>query len=250
MPKILYQVPGDMTAAHGAAELRRREKILGQWAGADVTVEVADSPGGPLSIENACEEFLCVGTMLSAVKSRESTPDAMIVGCFGDPGLAALREACDFPVIGPLEASFHLGAQLGQRVGIVTVLESIKPLLTSLVRAMGESENYAGCEAVDIPVLELSENPTALVERAVQAGRPLVQERGADVLVLGCMSMSFLDLDAPISRDLGVPVLNPARAALKTAEMWVSLGLSQSRRTYPKPRKELRGLRTPAHAAR
>ncbi|MGH7946627.1 MAG: aspartate/glutamate racemase family protein [Opitutaceae bacterium] len=243
MTRILYQIPGDMTASPlGAAELRRREKILNEWAAPGVTVQVADSPGGPLSIESTAEEFLCVGSMLSALSSRDDVPDAVILGCFGDPGLAALRETFDYPVIGPLESSFHLAAQLGQRVGIVTVLDSLEPLMTTLVRSMGETTNYAGCAAVDIPVLELRKQPQMLVERAVGAARPLVKEKGADAIVLGCMSMSFLDLAAPISDELGIPVVNPARCALKTAEVWVSLGLLQSRRAYPKPRKALRGL--------
>ena len=41
---------------------------------------------------------------------------------------------------------------------------------------------------------------------------------GSDTLVLGCMSMAFLGVAERLSEELGVPVLNPARTALKTAE--------------------------------
>jgi allantoin racemase len=242
MANILYQIPGDMTAALGAGELRRREEILRRWAAPGTSVEVADSPGGPLSIESAAEEFLCVGSMLTALSKRDDQPDAVIIGCFGDPGLPAVREVLECPVVGPLEASFHLGAQLGRRVGILTVLESLDPLMESLVRSMGESLNYAGCVAVNVPVLELHKEPQALVDRAAEAARPLVEDRRADVVLLGCMSMSFQDLAGPISQKLGVPVLNPARCALRTAETMVALELTHSRRTYPKPRKAVRGF--------
>ncbi len=233
----------------GAAELQRRENILNSWAAPGVSVQVADSPGGPFSIESTVEALLAVRTMLSALAARASAPDAVVIGCFGDPGLAAVREVMECPVIGPLESSFHLAAQLGQRVGILSVLDSLEPLMTSLVRSMGQSESYAGFASVNTPVLELKKEPERTVGKAVEVGRRLVQEKGADVIVLGCMSMSFLDLAGPISAEIGVPVVNPARCALKTAETWLALGVTHSRRAYPRPRKELRGLVTAATLA-
>jgi allantoin racemase len=123
MTHVLYQIPGDMCAGPlGAAELERRRALLQGWAAADTMVEVADSPGGPHSIESHAEEAASVAPTLAALGRRAHLPDAIIVGCFSDPGLAALRELCDCTVIGPFEASFHLAAQLGPRVGIVTIL--------------------------------------------------------------------------------------------------------------------------------
>lgn len=57
--RILYHMPGDVSAGPlGAGELERRRGILQQWAAGGATrVEVADSPGGPRSIESYAEEF-------------------------------------------------------------------------------------------------------------------------------------------------------------------------------------------------
>jgi allantoin racemase len=236
----LYQIPGDMRARPmGAAELERRRAILQDWASSGTLVEVADAPGGPLSIESHAEEMLCVAPMMAAVDARRTPSDAVIIGCFGDPGLAAMREVLDCPVIGPLEASFHLGAQLGARIGIVTVLDSVVPVLDGLVRSMGLSLRYAGAVAVDVPVLQLKSEAATLAERVADVASPLVQERGADVLLLGCMSMSFLAVAEGVAQLCGVPVVNPARCALKTAEALLSQRLTQSRRTYHKPRKAI-----------
>ena len=60
---------------------------------------------------------------------------------------------------------------------------------------------------------------------------------GADTLVLGCMSMAFLGVAERLSEELGVPVVNPARTALKTAELLVGSGLTHSPRAFPTPRK-------------
>jgi allantoin racemase len=237
---ILYQIPGAMSAGPlGPGELARRRSILQGWARVDTVVEVADSPGGPLSIESHAEEFLCIPPMMRALHARAAAPDAVIIGCFGDPGLAALRETLDCPVVGPLESSFLTAAQLGQRVGIVTVLDSVVPVLDHIVRGMGMSLRYAGAAAVNIPVLDLHHDAEALPSRIASAARPLMEARDADVLVLGCMSMAFLGAADRVSALCKLPVVNPARCALHAAEALVAQGLGQSRRTYPRPRKPI-----------
>lgn len=238
---VLYQIPGDVSAGPlGPRELERRRALLREWASPGVTVDVADAPGGPLSIESHAEEIMCVPPMMAALRARPCPADAVIIGCFGDPGLAALREILDCPVVGPFEASMHVGAQLGARVGVVTILDSVVPLLDSLVRGMGLSQRYAGALAIDMPVLELKEDPAEVADRLVRASRELVMRRDADVLVLGCMSLAFLGLAERTADAAGVPIINPAKCALKTAELMASQQLLQSRRTYPKPRKALR----------
>jgi len=71
MPRILYQIPGDLRAGPlGGAELDRRLALLQGWAAADTVVEIADAPGGPLSIESAAEEASCVAPTISALRRR------------------------------------------------------------------------------------------------------------------------------------------------------------------------------------
>lgn len=232
--KILYQIPGELQQGDkGLGEARRRQKLLNQWAEGEATVLVRDTCGGPSSVESQIEEALCVPPMLQSLVEGERDFDALIIGCFGDPGLAVVREAMDCPVIGPLESSFHLGCQLGQRVGIVTVLERLIPLLDRLALSMGQHVSYAGTTAVEIPVLSLAAQREELVGRLAQAALPLIEGKGADVLVLGCMSLSFLDVCDPLGEELGLPVVNPAQCSLETARSLLAQGLMHSRRCYP-----------------
>ncbi len=240
MAHILYQIPGDVCAGPlGAAELERRRTLLQGWAAADTIVEVADSPGGPLSIESYAEEAASVAPTIAAVRRRARIPDAIIVGCFSDPGLAALRELFDCAVVGPFEASFHLAAQLGARVGVVTILESVIPMLDRLAWSMGLAVRYAGAAAIGVPVLALKDDPARVAALVVEAGRDLIARRDADVLVLGCMSLSFLGVAEHARTHVAVPVVNPAMCALKTAEAEVAQGLLPSRRTYARPRTDV-----------
>jgi allantoin racemase len=50
--------------------------------------------------------------------------------------------------------------------------------------------------------------------------------------------MAFLGIAEDAQKELGIPVLNPAAVALKTAELYVRLGLSHSKKAYPFPPKD------------
>ena len=88
-----------------------------------------------------------------------------------------------------------------------------------------------------MPVLDVARQRGAVRERLGEIGRSAVHEDHADVLVLGCMSMGFLGITEEVGKEIGVPVVNPVTAGLKTAEMVVAMGLSHSKAAYPVPPK-------------
>jgi allantoin racemase len=240
MTRILYAIPGPMSKTQlGAAEVERREKILASWAAPDTEVVVRDVSVGPASIESAYEEYLSVAPTAALLRDAEGDGfDAAILGCFGDPGLDALREiTTDLPVVGPGEAAFHLASMLGEQFGIVTVTDGVITPMRHLVARSGLSSRLAGIAVTGMPVLDMTEARDTAFTAVCERGRQLVHERDADVLVLGCMSMAFLDVTAELEGELGVPVVNPARAALHTAEMVARTGLRHSKRTFPIPSK-------------
>jgi allantoin racemase len=71
----------------------------------------------------------------------------------------------------------------------------------------------------------------------VCASNAALSEDRADVLVLGCGTLSFRSTE--LQDRLGVPVINPLQAALRTAEMFVAMGISHSMRSHPWPPKGL-----------
>jgi allantoin racemase len=242
--RILYVIPGPMSRTElGPAEVARRGDVLRSWAGPGTAVEIRDVPSGPASIESAYEEHLTVPATAEAMLDAERKGfDAALLGCFGDPGADAIRELLTrMPIVAPGEAAFHLAALLGERFGIVTVGSSVVRPLRQLVSRTGLGERLAGLSVVETPVLELARNPERTFDRMVTAGRELVEERGADTVVLGCMSMAFLGVTPQLEAELGVPVVNPARSALKLAEALVGSGLRHSKRAYPVPPKLAQG---------
>jgi allantoin racemase len=236
--RILYLVPGPLSRFRGPEELDRRREHLQSWAAPGVEVGIAENNDGPGSIESGYEEYRSIpGSFEVAAQAEAEGYDAQILGCFGDPGLDGFREILTTPMVGPCEASMHVACQLGHKFGIVTVLDSIVAPLHKLARIAGLDSRVATVVAVDIPVLELHDGSYD----TVLGGCRTALAAGADTLILGCMSMAFLGVAEQLSEELGVPVINPARAALKSAELLVSSGLTHSKRAFPVPPKVAAG---------
>jgi allantoin racemase len=234
--RIRYIIPGPMSSTRGRSELERREALLRAWAGADMDVDVVDTETGPASIESAYEEHLSVAGAVDALRDAEADGiDAVIVGCFDDPGVDALRElATRTLVLGPGSAAMHAASLLGTQFGIVTVPNPTA--LKKLVLTERLDPRLVGIGLVRTPVLELADDVDATATAMRDVGADLVA-RGADTIVLGCMSMAFLDIDAELGAALGVPVVNPAKVALGIAATLVRAALLPSRLAFPPPPK-------------
>ena len=168
-------------------------------------------------------------------QAEQDQIEAMIIGCYDDPGCDALREiASRTIVVGPALASLHLAALVGTQIGILTVPEP--GAIRRLVYASRMQDHVHDLAVIRSTVLELRERSDRTRDEIKSAGARLV-DSGADVIVLGCMSLGFLDVDERLSEELAVPVINPARAALATAELLVHANLHPSKVAYPQPPK-------------
>ncbi len=154
--------------------------------------------------------------------AADNQSDAFVIACFSDPGLYSARETTDRPVLGISEVGMTTALNLGQRVGVIAVLRQSIPRHTRYFRAMGIADRVAGEVAVDLPVVELSDE-TKTKSRMLAVGRTLKETHGADVLVMGCAGMARYR--APLEDELGIPVIDPTQAAVGMALSLVRLGL-------------------------
>lgn len=149
---------------------------------------------------------------------------AVIIGCFSDPGIDALRELTSAAVIGPGEAALLAAAQFGERFSVLSSEPSPKGLRRR-IRSMGLSDHFASERMVGASVAELRRSPQQAREDILDSARACLSD-GADVLVLGCLSMCFVDgLVESLQTALGVPVINPVIAGIKSAEAALSYGV-------------------------
>ncbi|WP_052947559.1 aspartate/glutamate racemase family protein [Aneurinibacillus tyrosinisolvens] len=238
--QIAYVLPSPISRTEdGRKEMERRLSILRSFAAPGTLVDIVDIEEGPASIESLYEEYLCIPkTVDKMVELEQQGYDAAIIGCYGDPGLDAAREVTNkMVVVGPGEAGVMAAAMCGHRFSIITVTESIVNALYHLVEKAGVGKKLASVRAIEVPVLELANNKAETIAKLVEEGRKAIREDRADTLVLGCMSMGFLNVAEEMSDILGVPVVNPGRVSLKMAEALVGTGLCHSKAAYMTPPK-------------
>jgi allantoin racemase len=95
----------------------------------------------------------------------------------------------------------------------ITVLEQSIPRASEHVLAMGIHPHLlAAVRSVDIPVSNMRDDLDATLERLYTAGMAARQEDRCESLVLGCLGMA--GLGTPLSERLGIPVIDPAFAAM------------------------------------
>lgn len=213
-----------------------RQTRLQAFAGPETEIVARSTVGGPESIESVYEEYLSAALLMDEVVALEREGfDAVIPGCFGDPGIDGARELVRIPVIGPGLAGMMTASLLGHRYGIVAPLEGdVRPTETLAIHH-GYDQKLAGVRALGVAVLEMNADPAVTLDRLAEVCRALIERDRADVIVLGCGTLSFRAEE--LQRVVGVPVVNPLRAAIKLCETLVSSGLSHSKRTYPVPPK-------------
>jgi allantoin racemase len=169
---------------------------------------------GPPGIETQQHVDGVVAPLLKLVREKESQYAAFVIACYSDPGLHSLREATRKPVLGISECGILTALTLGQRFGVIAILQQSIPRHLRYVGALGVSGRLAAELPVDIPVVELS-NEQKTFGRMVEVGRALRHQHGADVVVMGCAGMARYR--KPLQDEIGVPVVEPTQAAVAMA---------------------------------
>lgn len=191
-------------------------------AGPDTDVVAVNPEGGPPSIESDDDERRCIPGLLDEVRkaaASESAPDAVVIACFGDPGLEQVRAAVDVPVLGIAQAAMHAAALSAGNFSVVTSMSSTVPTAWSLAKTYTPSQ-CLGVYATDIPVLVLDSDPTTIEPVGDLCEKALAQD-GSRAIVLGCAAMA--KFAAPLTARLGVPVVDGVVAATLLAEALVTM---------------------------
>jgi allantoin racemase len=208
-------------------------------AGPGTEVSVVTLDWGTPSVEGHVAETLVAPDIIAkTIEAERAGVDAVVVDCMGDPGVQACREAVDIPVVGPAEACMHLAAILGHRFSVLTVVDSLIPVVENQALRYGVAPKLASVRAFNIPVLDLASDADATFGAVMAVAEAAVREDGAHVLIPSCTGLAGFAprIQAELARrGLEVPVLDPPPVAMKLAESLVSLGHAHSRRTYGRP---------------
>ena len=200
------------TSAAVSAVLQRHAQ---QYAGEQVQVQTVTARFGAPYI--ACEASYAVAAHATldawaAAVARARAPfDAVLVGCFGDPGVLALRECCDVAVTGLAQAAFDMAAANG-RFAIVTGGARWKPMLERLAHNLGYGDLLAGIQTVEQSGAELARDPVAAHAILCTACLDAVAQFKVDTLILGGAGLA--GMAEPIQRALPFSVIDSVQAGV------------------------------------
>ena len=211
----------DPVAAPGLVE--EDEEYLRSVASPGTEIEVKALSRGPLSIETHFDVAHASPEILKIVKERSHEVDAIVINCFADPAVEAAREIADKVVVGPAEAAMSIALHLGHKFSVISVLPNTPSWVELQALKLGVERRLASAIGIELPVLQLEHRPERTLEAILSAAREAISRDGAEVIVLGCTGMAALA--EAVQEKLPVPVIEPAAAALKMAELLVALGL-------------------------
>lgn len=227
-PRLLYQLVSPLHETAGPQEVQRRLEMLRAWAPA-CRIEIASPKTGPAAVQSAADAAMVFPALRDAAADwRAAGFDAVVLGCFSDPGAEALSEVSGLPVIGPGDAGILAAIPLGARFSVLSS-DPTPPGLRRRIRGIGVEAMFVSEILVGGSVAELVADPDRHLADVVAQGKRAVAE-GADVLVLGCLAMSFAPgLPDRLAREIGVPVVNPVISGLQAAQAAVAF------RATPRP---------------
>lgn len=142
---------------------------------------------------------------LDALAAHGGDCDAVLLACFGDPSLAALKELSPVPVVGMAEASCHLACTLGRRFSIVTGGERWPAMLEEFVAAQGLGSRLASIRAISLTGDQIAADIEGSLGLLAAACAEAATEDGAEVVILGGAALA--GLAARVGTAVRVPVL-------------------------------------------
>jgi Asp/Glu/hydantoin racemase len=180
-----------------------------------VTFTGATGRFGARYIASRAASAIAAHASLDAWAEHGAGADTVLLGCFGDPGLDALRELARVPVRGLADASAQAALALGRRFGVVTGGAAWKPMLEEFFTARGYGASLAGVRTVAPSGGEIARDPEGALALLAEACRASVAEDGADVVILGGAGLA--GLAGTLAGRVEVPVICSVEAGVRAA---------------------------------
>lgn len=193
----------DRAVAHASASLPRLG-LAGEVAG--VTARF-----GARYIASRAASAVAGHAVLDALAEHGPGHDAIIIACFGDPGLEAAKELSGVPVVGMAEASLVIGFRSATRVAFITGGAAWVPMLEEfcLIRGYGRDKVLVRAVAPDGGMI--AADPQGAIALLAKAARDAAAE-GAGAVVLGGAGLAGL---APaVAAASGIAVLDSLECSL------------------------------------
>lgn len=214
-------------------EMALRCRILEEYTAPDTQLAMVCPQSSGVELNSALDVVLAAPEIVQlAADGQNAGFDAVVLYCFSDPVIDACREALRIPVIGGAQASCLAALNVCRSFGIILADEARLPEKKLFLRTLGVSQERIGqIAAVNLNGISPWADRETTFKKLLACGQKMMRETHTEAIVLGCLS--FLGLAEPLSRVLGIPVIDPAVAAVTTAESIVRQRLFTSKVSYP-----------------
>ncbi len=198
-----------------ALTTRRLQEVLTSCLSKNVQIDFTTASFGATYI--ACEashsvaSHACLAAWAEHHKMASKPINGVLIGCFGDPGLFALREIGAYPVTGLAEASFIKASALGP-FSIVTGGERWRPMLQRLALSLGFSDHLRHIETVTPTGAELQANPDMAIACLKKACEEAAKS-GVKSIILGGAGLA--GYAQQIQNLISLPIIDSATAGLE-----------------------------------
>ena len=206
-------------------------------------------------IETRFESLIAAGAVAEIVAeyTRDGASvdgvDGVVVAAFGDPGMPALKELADVPVIGITEAALCAAALQGHRFSIIAISDRIRPWYRDCVERFGLGGRLASIRSINEALTGIASVQQDFKATLLALSHQAVTEDGADVVILAGAPLAGLARE--LRGQIGVPVVDGISAGIRMAEAVVGLNSGPHRASAfaPPPVKARRGLTETLDAA-
>ncbi|MGQ4807166.1 hypothetical protein NKDENANG_00510 [Candidatus Entotheonellaceae bacterium PAL068K] len=190
------------------------DRVAQGAAGAQANVVTLCSTQGPHTIEGALDTALGVAGMLEVVGAYTQPFDAVVVACFGDPGLEALRFLVRVPVVGIGAASFTQAACISHRFAIITPAIGTPERYAAVAASMGLTRQFLGTYQTQLSVADFESDDPVVLDALVFQAQQAVKD-GTECLLFGCAGIA--DQIRNIEERVGVTCIASAAAGVSQA---------------------------------
>lgn len=214
-------------------EMALRCRILEEYTAPDTQLAMVCPQNSGVELNSALDVVLAAPEIVQlAADGQNAGFDAVVLYCFSDPVIDACREALRIPVIGGAQASCLAALNVCRSFGVILADEARLPEKKLFLRTLGVSPERIGqIAAVNLNGISPWADRETTFKKLLACGQKMMRETHTEAIVLGCLA--FLGLAEPLSRVLGIPVIDPAVAAVTTAESIVRQRLFTSKVSYP-----------------
>lgn len=218
--------------SYTAADLDHKKHSIQAVLRPDTQLDMYAAASGVPYVESSMDLYFSeVAVARKIVEVSRLGYDAIVGTAFLDNGLDAARELVSVPVVGPAKTTLYMAATLANKFAVVTAAGDLPKHIWALAKVLGVADRVVAIPTLKCTVADFLRDEESAVAMITTLGHQLMEEQGAEAIVLGCGATT--GLASRVACELGIPVLDPGLTAFKYAEMLVDLGLSQSKRAYP-----------------